>query len=128
MEIVVPVVNDFIIRLICSVTQAYKEWEKVGEKLRRLHLTLNTIQASIEEAKQRLITNQAILLQLKMFTEVASQGYYLLDTFGSQAAEEDDGQDEVRNIYSLSSFNPRKRIRRMSNGVKRFLLGDRDLY
>ena len=91
-----------------------------------MHLKLINLHASIEEAEQRFITNQLILLQLKTFTEVLAQGYYLLDSFESKGSndEEDSGQHEVRLVYSFSSFNPYKRMRRMADYVKRLLLGD----
>jgi len=73
-----------------------------------VHLKLINLHASIEEAEQRFITNQLILLQLKTFTEVLAQGYYLLDSLESKGSNdhEDSGQHEVRPVYSFSSFNP----------------------
>ena len=109
MEVIVPVVvSDLVCRLVSKLVHTYQERENVGQTLRRLPLKLISIRASIEEAEQRFITNQLILLQLKTFTEVLAQGYYLLDSFESKGSndEEDSGQHEVRPVYSFSSFNP----------------------
>ncbi|KAL6644241.1 hypothetical protein ACP70R_015849 [Stipagrostis hirtigluma subsp. patula] len=129
MEMIVPaVVNDLVSRLISRLIQTYQERENVGHSLRRLHLMLIQIHASIQEAEQRSITNQLILLQLNTFIEAVVQGYYLLDIFQSQAAAEDGIQGEVLNVYSNSLVNPCKRIRRMmSISVRRLLLGDKDM-
>ncbi|CAO2191722.1 unnamed protein product [Urochloa humidicola] len=125
MEMVVQgVVNDLIGRLISRLIHTYQEQENVGQKLRKMRLMLISIHASIVEAEQRFITNELILLQLKTFTEVLAQGYYLQDSFESKGTDEDIGQDEVRNVYTFSAFSPCKRIRRMSYCIKRLLLGD----
>ena len=76
--IISVVVNDLVSRLVSKLVHTYQEREHVGQKLRKLHLMLLKIHASIDEAEQRFITNQLILLQLKVFREAMCQGYYLL--------------------------------------------------
>ncbi|CAL5002736.1 unnamed protein product [Urochloa decumbens] len=125
MEMIVQIaISDLVSRLISRVIHTYQERENVGQKLRRMHLTLTSIHASVEEAKQRLITNQLILLQLNAFMDVVWQAYYLIDSFESEDTEENSGHDEVRNAYSFSLSNPCKRVCRMSDCVKRLLRGD----
>ena len=74
MEVIVPVVvSDLVCRLVSKLVHTYQEREHVGQKLRKLHLMLLKIHASIDEAEQRFITNQLILLQLKVFREAMCQ-------------------------------------------------------
>uniref|UniRef100_A0A0E0C7B4 Disease resistance N-terminal domain-containing protein n=1 Tax=Oryza meridionalis TaxID=40149 RepID=A0A0E0C7B4_9ORYZ len=53
----------------------------VEENLQQLHRMLLRIQAVVEEADSRCITNQAMLLQLRMLRDVMFRGYYFVDNF-----------------------------------------------
>ncbi|KAF2921210.1 hypothetical protein DAI22_07g013400 [Oryza sativa Japonica Group] len=80
------------------------------ERLQRLLLRIRII---MEEAKDRLITNQGMLLQLNILRkEMYRGGYYTLDRFRYHAHEQDNSKDnKVSNSFSKSKFNPAKRVR-----------------
>jgi hypothetical protein len=50
-RVVEEAVNDLIRRLISRLIHIYQERENVGQKLRRVHLKLISLHASIEEAE-----------------------------------------------------------------------------
>ncbi|KAF0918126.1 hypothetical protein E2562_022712, partial [Oryza meyeriana var. granulata] len=59
----------------------YREHQSVEENLQCLQRLLLRIQAIVEEADSRHITNQSMLLQLRMVRDVVYRGYYFLDNF-----------------------------------------------
>ncbi|KAF0926890.1 hypothetical protein E2562_027744 [Oryza meyeriana var. granulata] len=81
----------------------------VEERLQRLLLQARII---VEEADERLITNQAMLQQLNILRKEMYRGYYTLDRLRCHGHEEDNTKDhEVSNYFTPSKFNPAKRIR-----------------
>ncbi|KAM0866205.1 hypothetical protein ACQ4PT_042775 [Festuca glaucescens] len=76
--------------------------------LRRLLLRLHVI---VEEADGRLVTNKAMLHQLRILKKEMYRGYYTLDFFSCRAHGEDRTKDhEVSNSFAPSMFNPAKRV------------------
>uniref|UniRef100_A0A0E0LGE7 NB-ARC domain-containing protein n=1 Tax=Oryza punctata TaxID=4537 RepID=A0A0E0LGE7_ORYPU len=76
------------------------------ERLQRLLLRFSII---VEEADDRLITNQAMLQQLNILRKDMYRGYYTLDSFRCHGRQEDNPKDhEVSHTFE---FNPAKRIR-----------------
>uniref|UniRef100_A0A0E0E6Y5 NB-ARC domain-containing protein n=1 Tax=Oryza meridionalis TaxID=40149 RepID=A0A0E0E6Y5_9ORYZ len=81
----------------------------VEERLQRLLLRARII---LEEADERLITNQSMLQQLNILRKEMYRGYYTLDRFRCHVHEADHTKDhEVSNYVIPSKFNPAKRIR-----------------
>uniref|UniRef100_A0A0E0Q3F1 NB-ARC domain-containing protein n=1 Tax=Oryza rufipogon TaxID=4529 RepID=A0A0E0Q3F1_ORYRU len=81
----------------------------VEERLQRLLLRARII---LEEADERLITNQSMLQQLNILRKEMYRGYYTLDRFRCHVHEADHTKDhEVSNHVIPSKFNPAKRIR-----------------
>uniref|UniRef100_A0A0E0LGE3 NB-ARC domain-containing protein n=1 Tax=Oryza punctata TaxID=4537 RepID=A0A0E0LGE3_ORYPU len=81
----------------------------VEESLQRLLLRARII---LEEADERLITNQSMLQQLNILRKEMYRGYYTLDRFRCHGHEADHSKDhEVSNYVIPSKFNPAKRIR-----------------
>uniref|UniRef100_A0A0E0HW17 NB-ARC domain-containing protein n=1 Tax=Oryza nivara TaxID=4536 RepID=A0A0E0HW17_ORYNI len=79
------------------------------ERLQRLLLRAQII---VEEAEDRLITNQGMLLQLNILRKEMFRGYYALDRFRCRGHEEDDAKvHQVSNSFAQSKFNPAKRVR-----------------
>ncbi|EEE66474.1 hypothetical protein OsJ_22890 [Oryza sativa Japonica Group] len=79
------------------------------ERLQRLLLRAQII---VEEAEDRLITNQRMLLQLNILRKEMFRGYYALDRFRCRGHEEDDAKDhQVSNSFAQSKFNPAKSVR-----------------
>ncbi|XP_006658230.1 disease resistance protein RGA2-like [Oryza brachyantha] len=80
------------------------------EKIQRLERMLLRLAVAVEDAEGRCITSRAMLRQLNMLRRDMHRGYYLLDTFRLQQADEDD--DKVScDTLALSKFNPAKRVR-----------------
>jgi hypothetical protein len=86
----------------------------------RLHRVLLRVQAVVEEADRRCVTNQAMLRQLQLMREGVYRGYYLLCAFKSQGANMQDKTQHDREVshpsssFALSQFNPAKRFRTLS--------------
>uniref|UniRef100_A0A0D9WUX4 Uncharacterized protein n=1 Tax=Leersia perrieri TaxID=77586 RepID=A0A0D9WUX4_9ORYZ len=80
----------------------------VEERLQQLLLRARII---VEEADDRLITNQTILQQLNILRKEMYRGYYILDNFRCHGHEEGDCKDQVSNSSAQSKFNPAKRVR-----------------
>lgn len=84
--------------------------------LRRLLLRSSTI---VEEAERRLVTNRAMLQQLQALRTETLRGYYVLDTVRCRATSSDTSEDDQkeeeeaasRGAFTLSRFNPAKRVR-----------------
>ncbi|XP_040375952.1 putative disease resistance protein RGA4 isoform X2 [Oryza brachyantha] len=76
------VLGDLLSRSISFVIDRYqRQQQDVEENLQRLHRVLLRIQAIVEEADERRITNQAMLLQLRVVRATMYRGYYFLDSF-----------------------------------------------
>uniref|UniRef100_A0A0D9WUW2 NB-ARC domain-containing protein n=1 Tax=Leersia perrieri TaxID=77586 RepID=A0A0D9WUW2_9ORYZ len=76
--------------------------------LQRLLLRLRII---IDEAQERFISNQAMLLQLSILRKEMFRGYYMLDTFRCRAHQSKDHHGEVSPSFAMSKFSSAKRIR-----------------
>ncbi|KAF0931799.1 hypothetical protein E2562_005771 [Oryza meyeriana var. granulata] len=81
------VLGDLLSRYISFVIDRYySQQQGVEEDLQQLQRMLLRIQTVVEEANGRSITNQGMLLQLKMMTDVMYRGYYFLDNFKYRVA------------------------------------------
>ncbi|KAM0821588.1 hypothetical protein ACQ4PT_072088 [Festuca glaucescens] len=81
------------------------------ERLRSLERLLLRLCVVVEEADGRLITNQAMLHQLRILKKEMYRGYYTLDVFRYRALGEDRTKDhQVSNSFAPSEFNPAKRV------------------
>ena len=72
MELIVSaIMSDLLNRALSKAIQRYR-WSKAEEtehKIRRQHCVLLPIDATVEEAEGRHITNQAMLRQLQMLRQ-----------------------------------------------------------
>jgi hypothetical protein len=86
--------------------------ESVDEMLQSLQLLLLRVRIILEEANGRSITSQAMLQQLNILRKEMYRGYYVLDSFRGNQANQDDakGQNSVRPSFTLSKFSPAKRL------------------
>ncbi|BAS74084.1 putative disease resistance protein RGA3 [Oryza sativa Japonica Group] len=103
------VLGDLLSRSISFMIDRYKQQQQSVEeesRLQQLHRVLLRIEAIVEEADGRLITNRAMLQQLGMLREMMYRGYYFLDGFRYRIAQPH-AQDEVGD---LSPFSPLKRF------------------
>uniref|UniRef100_A0A0E0JND9 Disease resistance N-terminal domain-containing protein n=1 Tax=Oryza punctata TaxID=4537 RepID=A0A0E0JND9_ORYPU len=105
------VLGDLLSRSISFMVDSYYQQNQgVEENLQQLQRLLLRIQAIVEEADSRHITNQAMLLQLGMLSNMMYRGYYFLDNFRCQIVQAH-AQDEVGDrSLGLSSFNPLKQF------------------
>ncbi|XP_052163777.1 disease resistance protein RGA2-like [Oryza glaberrima] len=79
------------------------------ERLQRLLLRVRII---VEEADERIITNQVMLQQLNILRKEMYRGYFTLDIFRCHGYKGDSTKDhQVNNPFALSKFNPAKRVR-----------------
>ncbi|KAF6998386.1 hypothetical protein CFC21_014507 [Triticum aestivum] len=76
------------------------------ERLHSLQRLLLRLHVVVEEADDRLITNQAMLHQLSILRQ-EYRGYYTLDMFSCRAHEDDRTKDYS---FAPSKFNPAKRV------------------
>lgn len=119
--IVSAVVGDLICRSISFAIDRYchrRHKGTVQDNLQRLRRVLLRIQATVEEAERRRVTNQAMLQQLHLMREGMYRGYYLLNAITRHV--DGGGQDKARgrevsrlkhsSSLALSEFNPAKRI------------------
>ncbi|XP_048560180.1 disease resistance protein RGA2-like [Triticum urartu] len=77
------------------------------ERLHSLQRLLLRLHVLVEEADDRLITNQAMLHQLSILRQEMYRGYYTLDMFSCRAHEDDRTKDYS---FAPSKFNPAKRV------------------
>uniref|UniRef100_A0ACD5XG81 Uncharacterized protein n=1 Tax=Avena sativa TaxID=4498 RepID=A0ACD5XG81_AVESA len=104
------VVGDMVGRVISLLASCYSSHEQSADaKLDKISRMIVRIQSVVEEAKGRHITNHAALDWLSDLDDGVWQGRYLLDTVRCRETEDGDGE-EVQ-PFSLSSFNPAKRMR-----------------
>ncbi|CAM0145239.1 unnamed protein product [Urochloa decumbens] len=83
--------SDLLSRALSMVIQRYKRSreEEAEHKLQQLQRVLLRVDAMVEEAEGRHITNQAMLRQLEMLRQGMYGGHYMLDTIKYR------GDDEV---------------------------------
>ncbi|CAM0879951.1 unnamed protein product [Alopecurus aequalis] len=116
MEVIVSaVLGDIISRSVSFFVDRYRRLQTGGaeESLRRLLLR---VQAIVEEAERRDITNQAMLRQLDTLRHGMYRGYYVLDVFTAK--------DEVRDdSFTLCRFSPAKRLCLSARTPKSMLFG-----
>uniref|UniRef100_A0A0D3ETG3 Disease resistance N-terminal domain-containing protein n=1 Tax=Oryza barthii TaxID=65489 RepID=A0A0D3ETG3_9ORYZ len=104
------IVSDMQESISFTIDRYYRQHQGVEENLRKLHRMLLRIQAIVEEAHGRQITNQAMLLQLRMVRAVMYRGYYFLDNFRYRTVQAH-AQDEVGDrSLGLSPFSQFKRF------------------
>lgn len=120
------VLGDLVSRSITFVIDNYYRRQKgLEENLQQLRLVLLRIQATVEEAEGRHITNQAMLQQLETLREAVYKGCYLLDTFGYRMMQQRMTSDQVRHIpFALSKFSPAKRFCFPSRRINMTIQGD----
>lgn len=117
MEVIVSaVLGDIISRSISFLVDRYHRLQAGGaeESLQRLRRLLLRVQATVEEAERRQITNQAMLRQLEMLGNDMYRGYYMLDALTCRRRGEGDAtaKDEVsdRSLITLCRVSPVKRL------------------
>ncbi|RLM91982.1 disease resistance protein RGA2-like [Panicum miliaceum] len=89
------VLGDLLSRSISFIfDRCYRQQKDVGDYLLQLHRVLLRIQATMEEAEGRHITNKAMLRQLQMLREMMYKGCYLLDTFTYQVLQQHRDNDQ----------------------------------
>ncbi|TVU35287.1 hypothetical protein EJB05_17171, partial [Eragrostis curvula] len=82
-QLLSAIASDLVSRALNLVIQKNigSKVEDAPHKLQRLQHVLLRIDATVEEAEGRPITNQAMLWQLDMLRQGMYQGHYMLDTF-----------------------------------------------
>lgn len=112
------IVGDVVGRVISLLTRQYSNQESTNAKLQKISRLLIRIHSVVEEAKGRHITNYVALDWLSDLEDGVWQGRYLLDTVGCRETEHEGGDGEEVQPFSLSSFNPAKRMRVAVSTVK----------
>ncbi|KAF2952051.1 hypothetical protein DAI22_01g306700 [Oryza sativa Japonica Group] len=103
------VLGDLLSRSVSFLINRYHQQQKDAEEnQQRLHRVLLRIEATVEEADRRCITNQAMLLQLRMLRDVMYRGYYFLDSFRtwkilSQVLEKKELQEMLDHLQGIVS-------------------------
>ncbi|CAL4947715.1 unnamed protein product [Urochloa decumbens] len=121
------VLSDLFSRSVSFVLDNYNRRRQKGakENLQRLRCVLLRIQAIVEEAEGRHITNQSMLQQLQMLREAMYRGCYLLDTSTHQMQQQERSNDQVGgHLVPLSKFSPAKRARLASRSMNIAFQGD----
>ena len=107
------ILGDLIGRSVSfALDRCCHRWRKAGgieDAPQRLRRVLLRLQAVVEEADRRRVTNQAMLRQLQLMREGVYRGYYLLSAIKRQGVPE---VSSFRDRSSLASslFNPAKRL------------------
>ncbi|PAN28767.1 hypothetical protein PAHAL_5G177900 [Panicum hallii] len=102
--------GDLLSRSISFVIDGcFRQQKGVEVYLLQLRHVLLRIQATMEEAEGRHITNKAMLRQLQMLREMMYKGCYLLDTFTYQVLQQQRDNDQVSG-HPLSIFCRAKRL------------------
>ncbi|KAF0887981.1 hypothetical protein E2562_006903 [Oryza meyeriana var. granulata] len=127
--IISAVVGDVISRVISLLVGNFSGDSSTKAKLRMICRMLIKIHSVVEEAKGRQITNHGTLEWLSELIDGTYQGRYLLDTIGCGEPElggGENGDEAAPKPFSLSMFNPAKRVRVAAFTVKSILsrLGD----
>ncbi|KAL6905469.1 hypothetical protein ACP4OV_003070 [Aristida adscensionis] len=116
MEAVISAIaSDIISRAISYLLRKYMENTIDDDKLQRLQQLLLRIHAVVEEADGRYITNQRMLMQLKMLVAHMYQGYHMLDMYRYKSL-----LDSITNEDSTASYIHLKRSRTILGTIKSF--------
>ncbi|CAL5034496.1 unnamed protein product [Urochloa decumbens] len=110
MEILISaVVGELVSRSLNFITSKISKPTPVDveDRLRRYLLRAQVIN---DEAMERHITNQAMLLQLSMVRDTMYRGYYMLDTFSYQSQDEGRKDKVVTHSSFSSEVNSLKRL------------------
>ncbi|KAL6845057.1 hypothetical protein ACP4OV_024552 [Aristida adscensionis] len=75
------IVSDLLGRALSMAIRRYRQSNGAEHKLQQLQSVLLRIDAMVEEAEGRHVTNQAMLRQLDMLRHGMYDGHYMLDTF-----------------------------------------------
>ncbi|KAG2620425.1 hypothetical protein PVAP13_3NG090200 [Panicum virgatum] len=106
-------VGELVSRCLSFLISRYPSMPELSkvESPRKLERALLRIAITVEEAEGRLITDQAILQQLKMLRQEMHKGYYVLDKFRYLDQEERKVSGRRSRSLALSSTsNPGKRF------------------
>ncbi|CAL4913225.1 unnamed protein product [Urochloa decumbens] len=120
-ELVSRAVSFFLLAKREEQAAATAQEEELLQRLRHLLLRSCTV---VEEAERRLVTNGAMLRQLRALRNETIRGYYVLDAVRCGASlgggdrrkdgDENNQKEEAeasRLAFALSRFNPAKRVR-----------------
>ncbi|RCV16808.1 hypothetical protein SETIT_3G167600v2 [Setaria italica] len=122
------VVGELVNRSISFLVSRFEKETPTAtaEDMQRLRHQLLRSGAIVRDAEQRHVPSKAMLLQLKALRDETFRGYYILDVAccrnalrggdrrrrnGNDEAEDDGGDEVGRRAFSLSRFNPAKRVR-----------------
>lgn len=117
--IVSAIVGELISRSISFAVDTFCHRRRDGgieaDTPKRLRRVLLRVQAVVEEADRRRVTNQAMLRQLQLMRDSVYRGYYLLSAIKCHGVLQENAQDpEVsrhdHSSFALSQFNPAKRL------------------
>ncbi|CAL4947714.1 unnamed protein product [Urochloa decumbens] len=110
-KFVAAVLGGLVSRSVSFVVNTCSRQKGVEEYLQQLRGVLLRIQATVEEAEGRHITNQAMLRQLQMLREALYKGCYLLDNFTYRMQQQQRNNDQVSgHSFALSISSPDKRL------------------
>jgi hypothetical protein len=100
------IASDLFSRALSMMIHRYSrsKTEEAEQKLQRLQRLLLRIEATVEEAEGRYITNPTMLRQLEMLRKGMYGGHYMLDTFRYRGHGGIDNVDGGRTV-ALSRFN-----------------------
>ncbi|CAO1945806.1 unnamed protein product [Urochloa humidicola] len=108
--IVSAIMSDLLSRALSMVIQRYKRSraEETEHKLQRLQCLLLRVDAMVEEAEGRHITNQAMLRQLEMLRQGMYGGHYMLDTIKYRGHEGEGQVTSGQPVITLPRFSSAK--------------------
>ncbi|KAF6991290.1 hypothetical protein CFC21_008394 [Triticum aestivum] len=115
------VVGDMVGRVISLLAGRFSDQQSTSIKLQKISPMLVRIHSVVEEAKGRHITNHVALKWLSELNDGVHQGRYLLDTIRCGEPELEDGHGgkvPAAQPFSLSLFNPAKRVRVATSTVE----------
>ncbi|CAL4906941.1 unnamed protein product [Urochloa decumbens] len=127
--IVSAVIGDAVSRVISLLTGRFAQKKSTEAKLRRICHLLIRIHSAVEEARGRQITNDGVLQWLSDLINGEHHARYLLDEMISCGDRNDiEGNDSCEEQvpppqanFSMSLFNPAKRMRVTAGAIKRVL-------
>ncbi|CAL4995345.1 unnamed protein product [Urochloa decumbens] len=108
------VAGDLVSRFISFIAHNFCSHTQDEDDYRRLEHVLLRVHTIVEEAEGRHITNQGMLLQLKMLIKDMYVGHYMLDRLKIQSIEEDkvEGEASLQNqSFAMSTLSAAKRLR-----------------
>ncbi|KAL6599301.1 hypothetical protein ACP70R_045795 [Stipagrostis hirtigluma subsp. patula] len=130
MDTIVPrVVAGLVTRLIIHLISTNRNQTSAEKALGRGRHILLKIQATIEDAEWRHITNHEVLKLFEKLLDGMYQGYHALDTFHCRNIEGDDTTDDnqMHRTFTYSLVNPAKRLRLIANNATKMVFGDREV-